>query len=108
MTMYKDLLPIGSVVLLKGGEKRLMICGRVVCREDGEQIYDYAGCYYPQGVLNTSQLFFFNHDAIETLFFIGFQDQEEMGYRSQVLGRLDGAKLRVEDGQILVEENKEN
>ena len=31
-----------------------------------------------------------------------------MGYRSQVLGRLDGAKLRVEDGQILVEENKEN
>lgn len=51
---------------------------------------------------------FFNHDAIETLFFIGFQDQEEMGYRSQVLGRLDGAKLRVEDGQILVEENKEN
>ena len=85
-----------------------MICGRVVCREEGEQIYDYAGCYYPEGVLNSSQLFFFNHDAIETLFFIGFQDQEEMGYRSQVLGRLDGAKLRVEDGQILVEENKEN
>ena len=106
--MYKDLLPIGSVVLLKGGEKRLMICGRVVCIEDGEQIYDYAVCYYPEGVLNSSQLFFFNHDAIETLFFIGFQDQEEMGYRSQVLGRLDGAKLRVEDGQILVEENKEN
>ena len=36
--MYKDLLPIGSVVLLKGGEKRLMICGRVVCREEGEQL----------------------------------------------------------------------
>ena len=45
--MYKDLLPIGSVVLLKGGEKRLMVCGRVVCSGDSEEIHDYVGCYYP-------------------------------------------------------------
>ena len=55
--MYKDLLPIGSVVLLKGGEKRLMICGRVVCREDGEQIYDYAGCYYPEATMQLKHCF---------------------------------------------------
>jgi len=30
--MYQDLLPIGSVVLLKGGNKRVMICGRIQAR----------------------------------------------------------------------------
>lgn len=30
--MKRELLPIGSVVLLKGGEKRVMICGRIQTR----------------------------------------------------------------------------
>lgn len=102
--MYKDLLPIGSVVLLKGGEKRLMVCGRVVCRENENHIYDYIGCYYPEGVVDSSALFFFDHDAVEDIFFIGFQDKEEMQYRAGVLGALEHEELMVQDGQIVIKE----
>ena len=38
--MHKNLLPIGSVVLLRGGEKRLMICGRIQTRAGSDKVYD--------------------------------------------------------------------
>ena len=48
--MFKELLPIGSVVLLKGGIKKIMITGiKPVSKddEDGtEQEYDYIGVIY--------------------------------------------------------------
>ena len=65
--MYKDLLPIGSIVLLKGGEKRIMICGRIQAKDGEDDIYDYSACYYPEGIIDPSSMFFFNRDAIETI-----------------------------------------
>ena len=100
--MYKDLLPIGSVVLLQGGEKRLMICGRISCRGDEERIYDYVGCYFPEGVIDSEALFFFDQDMIESIYFIGCKDQEELNFRENVLAELDKGELAVEDGQIVV------
>nr|MCR4909192.1 DUF4176 domain-containing protein [Lachnospiraceae bacterium] len=47
--MYKDLLPIGSVVLLKGGQRKLMITGRILSDEKLTEIYDYVGVIYPLG-----------------------------------------------------------
>lgn len=102
--MYKNLLPIGSIVLLKGGEKRLMICSRVVVGGEENQIYDYAGCYYPEGVVNSSQMFFFHQDAIEDVFFIGFQDREEILFKKNVLAVLDEGTVVVENNQIVVKE----
>ena len=105
--MYKDLMPIGSVVLLKGGEKRLMICSRVVANAAENTIYDYAGFLYPEGIVNSSNLYFFNHDAIDEIFFIGFQDREEMNFRAKVLAELDGKKLDIQNGQIVLREDIE-
>ena len=105
--MYRDLLPIGSVVLLKGGEKTLMICGRVSCRGDEERIYDYVGCYFPEGVIDSDTLFFFDQDAIEGVYFIGCQDQEELKFRDNVLAEIDKGELAVVDGQIVVKEPAE-
>ena len=46
----KDLLPIGSVVLLKNGTKRLMIAGiKQMDTEDTTKEYDYYGVMYPEG-----------------------------------------------------------
>ena len=100
--MYQNLLPIGSVVLLKGGEKRLMICSRIQAREGSPLIYDYSACYYPQGITGPDQMFFFNRDAIEMVFFIGFQDPEELEFRHSVLDTL--GELEVRDGQIVPKE----
>lgn len=44
--MYKNMLPIGSVVLLKGGQKRVMIIGRVQARAGEDKIYDYSACSF--------------------------------------------------------------
>ena len=97
--MKKSLLPIGSVVLLKGGQKRLMICGRIQTDVATGITYDYSACYYPDGILNSKELFMFNNDNIQRLFFIGFQDGEELAFRSEVLGKL--GELEIKDGSIV-------
>lgn len=97
--MYKDMLPIGSVVLLKGGSKRIMICGRIQSRAGENVIYDYSACYYPQGIIDPASMFFFNRDAIDRVFFLGFQDSEELTFRSQVLDQL--GELEIKDGEIV-------
>ncbi|MBT9778648.1 DUF4176 domain-containing protein [Clostridium sp. MCC353] len=80
----KNYLPIGSVVLLKEGKKRLMIYGRRQLTNDGERQkeYDYSACLYPEGMLNSRDVVLFNHDQIQMVYFIGFQDIEELHFRS--------------------------
>lgn len=97
--MYENLLPIGSVVLLKGGNKRIMICGRIQAKDGENVIYDYSACYYPEGIIDPESMFFFNRDAIEKIYFIGFQDNEELEFRDKVLNRL--GKLEIKDGAIV-------
>lgn len=97
--VYKNLLPIGSVVLLKGGDKRIMICGRIQAKEGENRIYDYSACYYPQGLASADGVFFFDRDAIDRVFFLGFQDAEELAYRSEVLDKLGALEIR--DGAIV-------
>lgn len=96
--MYKDLMPIGSIVRIKGGERRVMVCGRVVSNSLDNEIYDYTACIYPQGI-TSPEMYFFNRDAIDEVFFIGFQDSEEFEYRKGVLDNL--GELEVVDGQIV-------
>ena len=97
--MYKDLLPIGSVVLLKGAKTRLMVTGRILSNEAMEQIFDYAGCIYPVGMTGSDELYFFNRDDIERIYFIGFQDGEELEFKEEVLGEL--GELTIKDGEIV-------
>ncbi len=96
--MKRDLLPIGSVVLLKGGEKRIMICGRIQTKAGEDTIYDYSACYFPEGIVDAKHMFFFNNDAIERIFFIGFQDPEELSYQEMLSSVGD---LTVKDGRIV-------
>lgn len=80
----KEYLPIGSVVLLKGGTKKVMICGRIQQQVDTETIWDYSACLYPEGMVDPNQLFLFNNEDIDRLYFIGMQDAEELEYRRYI------------------------
>lgn len=77
----KELLPLGSVVTLKKGSKRLMIIGRVQKREDDGKIYDYASCLWPEGYLDSTHCYLFDQEDIDCLFYIGLQDVEEFNFR---------------------------
>lgn len=72
----RDLLPIGSVVLLKEGKKRLMVYGiKQTDNSTGEE-YDYIGVLYPEGNMGEGTQFLFNHSDIDETFFRGCEDQE--------------------------------
>lgn len=77
----KEFLPLGSVITLKKGNKRIMICGRLQEREEDMKVFDYSAVYYPEGILDPNQLFLFNHDDIDRLYFVGMQDSEEFAFR---------------------------
>lgn len=83
--MREKYLPIGTVVLLKGGKKRAMITGFCsVAQENQEKIYDYSGCVYPEGYLSSNQVCLFDHDQIEKIFFVGYEDDEEKMFKSKL------------------------
>ena len=98
-----EFLPIGSVVLLEGGNKRIMICGRIQAQAGSDIIYDYSACYYPEGIVDPKSMFFFNRDAIETVYFCGYEDQDELDYRHDVLDQL--GELEIRDGMIVSKES---
>ena len=79
--MKRNLLPIGSVVRLRDGNKRLMVCGRVQTDVATGKTYDYSACLYPEGMINSEEMYLFDNENIETLFFIGFKDEEEIAFR---------------------------
>ena len=76
-----NLLPIGSVVLLKESNKRVMVTGRLQRQVEKNIVWDYCGCYYPEGIINPNELFLFNHSQIQLVFFIGFQDKEGLEFQ---------------------------
>ena len=86
--MYKNMLPIGSVVRTLGAERRLMIIGRILTSEMKDIIYDYVGTPYPEGVSSTDNYYFFNRDQIEQIYFIGFQDQEALEFQHEILDNI--------------------
>ena len=75
---YKKYLPIGSIVLMNGAKKRVMITGYVVKSPNtGEKIFDYVGCLYPEGVIDTTKNLVFDHKDIQKIFAIGYSDEEQ-------------------------------
>lgn len=85
MYSYEKVLPIGSVVLLKEAQKRLMIIGyqRTASKDDGH-IYDYCACPYPEGFISQAETFLFDHTQIDRVIAIGFQNEEEVSFQSQL------------------------
>lgn len=73
--MEEKYLPIGSVVNVKGLNKKMMIIGYYSLEyQNSVKIYDYVGCNYPEGMLLKNNLFSFNHSDIVSCDFVGYKD----------------------------------
>lgn len=85
--MFNGVLPIGSVVTLKGGEKKVMIIGicqfQAVAGEEKPRIWDYVGCPFPEGYQGPSEGYLFNGDQIENVYVLGYQDEEQMAMKTK-------------------------
>jgi len=88
--IMKELLPVGSVVLLQGGEKRLMIIGVVQTNPDDDIEYDYLSCLYPEGFVGPEHNYLFNHEDIERIVAEGYKDGEHDEFRAKLAEFVDG------------------
>jgi len=90
--LYEKYLPIGTVVMLKGGKKRLMITGFCIIPEtEKDKMYDYSGCLYPEGIITTNQIAVFNHDQIERVYNNAYVDEEEKLFKQRLKEELKKA-----------------
>ncbi|MCX4267221.1 MAG: DUF4176 domain-containing protein [Lachnospiraceae bacterium] len=88
--MFERTLPIGSVVSLYGAEKRLMVLGYLkYLKGDDTSVYDYCGCTFPEGYLNSESTAVFNHQDIEHIYALGFQDELQFEFRNRLLQILE-------------------
>lgn len=85
MYSYEKVLPIGSVVLLKNANKRLMIIGYQRMKAGGgNKVYDYCGCVYPEGYTSPRDTAIFDHDQIERVISIGLQNAAQIEFSEKL------------------------
>lgn len=86
-------LPIGTVVMLKGGSKRVMITGFCSIAEDKKnEVFDYSGCLYPEGYLSSKQVCLFNHNQIDKVYHLGLKDEEEKQFKQKLENMINNLK----------------
>ena len=72
----KDLLPIGSVVLLKDATKKLVIIGELQVNAEQNKMYEYLAVPYPEGYLVADNNYLFNQGDINDIIFRGYTNPE--------------------------------
>lgn len=78
-------LPLGSLVLLKGAKKKVMVIGFMASSNETEdKVFDYMGCMYPEGVLSSDQTLVFNHEQIDQIYYMGYSDEEEKNFKNKI------------------------
>ena len=86
-------LPLGSVVLLKNGKKRVMINGFcAISDEEKNSIYDYSGVLFPEGLLNSEQTLLFNHNQIIKVYHLGLIDEEQKNFSNKLINIVNQMK----------------
>ena len=78
-------LPIGTIVLLKDGNKKVMITSYLIFpsgNAENKNMYDYGGCTYPEGVIDSKLGVGFNHDQIAEIVHMGLEDDDFIEFKN--------------------------
>jgi hypothetical protein len=97
--MKEKYLPIGTVVYLKDGNKKLMITSYLIfTRNESDKMvtYDYGACTYPEGILDSSCAVGFNHDQIKEIVFMGHIDDDHKKFIDALIKSSDDIKKQIE------------
>lgn len=83
--MDNMLLPIGTVCTLKDSSKKLMITSFMVKKDaNSDKYYDYCGCLYPEGIVNSDEHFVFDKSDIKAIHHLGYFNQEEEEFKENL------------------------
>ena len=104
-------LPIGTVVLLKGGKKEVMITSYCIfptgkLHVDGKEVdpagrmYEYGACTYPEGIINSDEILGFNHDQIEKVCHMGYETDDQKGFSAHLNMVIDELKKQIATGEL--------
>lgn len=103
----KELLPIGSIVLLKEGTKKLMVFGVRQTDEQSGREYDYVGVVYPEGNLGNDTWFLFDHENIAEVIFRGYEDEERTAFVGRLSAYYEARESEVMESETMDSEAKE-
>lgn len=93
----KNYLPLGSVVRLKNGTRKLVIIG-INQKGSDDKTYDYSSVLYPYGYLNSDELFLFNNSNIDEIIYNGYSDSELENYYDDLVWSINKEKEEKENG----------
>ena len=100
----KEFLPIGSVVLLTGGTKKVMITGFCSFPNDNNhKLYDYTGCLYPEGIINSNEVCLFNNEQIDKVIFKGYENEEETDFKVELQNTI--LNIKLDEDHNIIDEN---
>lgn len=104
-----DLLPVGSVILLKGATKKLVIMGIMQAKaEDASKVYDYMGVPFPEGYIGKDSVFLFDHDKINDVIFTGYDNPERKLFLELADAVLQQVDITVRKGAVAEEGHPES
>lgn len=85
-----ELLPLGSIVYLKEGTRKVIIIARGLIAKsgDGHVFFDYGGVPYPEGLQN-DQMAYFQHDSITKVVFKGYTDMDDEAIIDRIYGYME-------------------
>ena len=109
--MKERFLPIGTVVLLKGGKKEIMITSYCIFPnnvqiKNGQEIkpekkiFEYGACIYPAGILDSNTICAFNHDQIETICHLGYETEKEKEFVGILNANYEQYKQKYEANEL--------
>lgn len=71
-----------------------------IIEQNGEQrLFDYSGCFYPQGI-DPENVFYFNQENIDKVVFEGFSDGDEERFQELFQEWISSNKNNVKKGKV--------
>ena len=87
--MVNGYLAIGSVVMIKGEGKKLMVIGYYGVDPSGKAV-DYMAVTYPEGFVDANTIVGFNQNEIQQVIHEGYKDVEQERFFVELNGYLQG------------------
>ena len=108
MNNIEKFLPLGTVCIFKNTKRKSIIVGYLVRTErDNDGVCDYMAYPYPMGLWDNSNILVFNHEDIDSVIFMGYNDAEQKKLNKQmcsISNELENTIEKYKKGEIDVHE----